>query len=128
MATASPLHLENRVTRDPLPGSRKVYVEGSLPGVRVPMREVRQSPTRRNGPGGETLLDENPPVVLYDTSGPFTDPAVTIDLRRGLAPLREAWIRARADVEAAEGPPSPSARAREHDARLALLADVADEM
>jgi phosphomethylpyrimidine synthase len=121
MSIATPLHLENRVTRDPLPGSRKIYVEGSLPGVRVPMREVRQSPTRRSGPGGETILDENPPVVLYDTSGPFTDPDVTIDLRRGLAPLREDWIRARGDVDAADGPSSPFVRAREHDARLAGL-------
>jgi len=121
MATASPLHLENRVTRDPLPGSHKLYVEGSLPGVRVPMREVRQSPTRRSGPGGETILDENPPIVLYDTSGPFTDPAVEIDLRRGLAPLREGWIRARGDVDAADRPSSAFVRAREHDAQLAEL-------
>jgi len=121
MVTATPLQLENRVTRDPLPGSRKIYLEGSLPGVRVPMREVRQSPTRRSGPGGETILDENPPVVLYDTSGPFTDPDVTIELRRGLAPLREAWIRARGDVDAAGGPSSAFVRAREHDAHLAGL-------
>ncbi|MBS1106742.1 MAG: phosphomethylpyrimidine synthase ThiC [Deltaproteobacteria bacterium] len=121
MVTATPLQLENRVTRDPLPGSRKIYLEGSLPGVRVPMREVRQSPTRRSGPGGETILDENPPVVLYDTSGPFTDPDVTIELRRGLAPLRDAWIRARGDVDAAGGPSSAFVRAREHDAHLAGL-------
>ena len=121
MATASPLHLENRVTRDPLPGSRKVYLEGSLAGVRVPMREVRQSPTHRKGPGGEAILEENPPITLYDTSGPFTDPAVEIDLRRGLAPLREGWIRARGDVDAADRPSSAFVRAREHDAQLAEL-------
>jgi phosphomethylpyrimidine synthase len=121
MATASPLQLENRVTRDPLPGSRKVYLEGSLPGVRVPMREVRQSPTRRTGPGGETILEENPPLALYDTSGPFTDPDIAIDLRRGLAPLRLDWITARGDIEASDGPSSPFARARERDVRLAAL-------
>ncbi len=121
MATASPLHLENRVTRDPLPGSRKVYVEGSLPGVRVPMREVSQSPTRSTGAGGAAILEENPPITIYDTSGPFTDPDVEIDLRRGLAPLRLDWITARGDVEASDGPSSPFARARERDVRLAAL-------
>ena len=121
MATASPLHLENRLTRDPLPGSRKTYVLGSLPGVRVPMREVRQSPTRSTGPGGAAVLEENPPITLYDTSGPFTDPDVAIDLRRGLAPLRLEWITARGDVTASDGPSSAFVRARERDPRLAEL-------
>ncbi len=88
------------VTRGPLSGSRKVYVAGSLPGVRVPMREVAVGPTRR-GPG----LPETPnaPVTLYDTSGPYTDLAVDVDAKRGLSPLRETWIRGRGDVEELPG-------------------------
>jgi phosphomethylpyrimidine synthase len=111
---ASPRELVPALTRDPIPGSRKIYLEGERPGVRVPMREVRQSPTRRtNG------VEENPPVFLYDTSGPYTDPDVAIDLHRGLAALREGWIRARGDVESVGTPSSAFARARERDARLA---------
>src|SRR5262252_6401950 len=89
-----------KVTRDPFPGSRKIHAAGALQAVRVPMREVAVTPTRR-GPGqAETA---NPPVVLYDTSGPYTDPSVDIDLRRGLAPTRDAWIRGRGDVEELRG-------------------------
>ena len=80
-----------RISRDPLPGSRKVHVEGSLPGVRVPMREVASR--RRRAPGRAAGARRAiAPFVLYDTSGPFTDPDVAIDLRRGLAPLRLDWI------------------------------------
>jgi phosphomethylpyrimidine synthase len=65
----------------PLPNSRKIHV-GPL---RVPMREIAQS-------GG------NPPIAVYDTSGPYTDPAAKIDIRKGLAPVRQAWIEARGDT------------------------------
>jgi phosphomethylpyrimidine synthase len=100
--------LASLLTREPLPGSRKVYVAGERPGVRVPLREVAQS----NG---------EPPILLYDTSGPYTDPDATIDVRRGLAPLRDAWIRARGDVVETDGPSSRFARARERDPRAAGL-------
>src|SRR5512144_1517090 len=89
------------VTRTPFPGSRKVYASGAQPGVRVPMREVAVTPTRR-APDAPPVA--NPPVTLYDTSGPYTDPDVAIDLRAGLAPLREAWIRGRGDVHELHGP------------------------
>src|SRR5262249_24430693 len=118
-ASSSSVRLENVVTREPFPGSRKIYVEGSLPGIRVPMREVRQAPTRASGPHGQPVLEENPPLVLYDTSGPYTDPRVEIDLRRGLAPLRLPWIRARGDVEEHPDPSSAFARERERDPALA---------
>ncbi len=78
------------------PASRKVYLEGAAPGVRVPMREISLSPTR-SAPGGPVIA-ENPPLRVYDSSGPYTDPAVEIDLRAGLDPLRAAWVRERGDV------------------------------
>src|SRR6266480_2786866 len=71
--------------------SRKVYVTGSRPDIRVPMREIALS-------GG------NPPVRLYDTSGPYTDPDADLDLKRGLPPLRLTWILGRSDVEELPGP------------------------
>src|SRR4029453_9954138 len=78
----------------PLPNSRKVYIEGSRPDVRVPMREITQSDTPASFGAEKT-----PPLFVYDTSGPYTDPAVKIDIRSGLAPLREGWIEARGDTE-----------------------------
>ncbi|RMD71863.1 MAG: phosphomethylpyrimidine synthase ThiC, partial [Gammaproteobacteria bacterium] len=104
--------LGEEVTR-PFPGSRKIYVEGSLPGVRVPMREIRQSPTpTSHGP------EPNPPIYVYDTSGPYTDPEVSIDLGRGLPALRTPWIEARGDTEVLPGPTSAYGRQRLADARL----------
>jgi phosphomethylpyrimidine synthase len=105
---------------EPFPASRKVYVEGSLPGVRVPMREVRLSPTQ---PAHAGVAVENPPVTLYDTSGPYTDPdsATRIDLRAGLPALRSAWIAERGDVTELPAPTSEYGRARLADPRLAHL-------
>ena len=76
------------------PASKKIYVEGSRPEIRVPMREVTLSPT-----SGRFGTEENSPVQLYDTSGPYTDPDVLTDVRTGLAPLRRAWVLERGDVE-----------------------------
>ncbi|MGH2767956.1 MAG: phosphomethylpyrimidine synthase ThiC, partial [Actinomycetota bacterium] len=78
----------------PRPASAKVYVQGSRPDLMVPMREVRLQPT-----GSRFGEEENPPVRLYDTSGPYTDPGASIDLSRGLPPLRRPWILERGDVE-----------------------------
>src|SRR5262245_40596520 len=75
------------------PASRKIYVTGSRADLRVPMREIALS-------GG------NAPLRLYDTSGPYTDPAADLDLKRGLPPLRLAWILGRADVQELPGPSS----------------------
>lgn len=84
--------------REPFSGSRKVYVEGELPGVRVAMREIVLSDTQtQNG------IEKNAPLSVYDTSGPFTDPDVEIDINLGLPPLREAWVEARADTEVLPG-------------------------
>ncbi len=76
------------VTTGPLPASRKVHAVGSRPDIRVPMREIALDPS-----AGE------PPVVVYDTSGPYTDPEARIDVARGLPRIREAWIRERGDTE-----------------------------
>src|SRR5699024_3355711 len=78
-------------------GSKKVYVEGSRPDIKVPMREIELSPT--TGTFGE---EENPPLRVYDTSGPYTDENYTVDITKGLPALREKWIRERGDVEAYE--------------------------
>jgi len=100
----------------PLPNSRKIYVQGSRPDLRVPMREVSQSDTPASF-GAE----KNPPVTVYDTSGPYTDPAVKIDIRAGLAALRERWIAERADTETLAGPTSRYGQERLADAKLAEL-------
>jgi phosphomethylpyrimidine synthase len=85
---------EAAVRREPLPGSRKVYVSGPG-GIRVPFREIALSPTR--GLRGEAEM--NPPLRVYDTSGPYTDPDADIDLDAGLPELRRPWILARAEYE-----------------------------
>jgi phosphomethylpyrimidine synthase len=83
----------------PLPNSRRIYVEGQQRGVRVPFREIDQSPTRNF----DNSLEENPAVRVYDTSGPYGDPAIRSDVREGLAELRRDWIVGRGDVEEYEG-------------------------
>ncbi len=107
--------LSEEVTR-PFTGSKKIYVQGSRPDLRVGMREVTQSPTLTSG-----APEENPPIVVYDTSGPYTDPDAHIDLLKGLAALREAWILERGDTERLAGPTSEYGRARHDDPRLAHL-------
>jgi phosphomethylpyrimidine synthase len=101
----------------PFPNSTKVYVEGSRPDIRVPMREIAQSET----PASIGPPEKNPPICVYDTSGPYTDPAVTIDTRSGLPPLREAWIFERNDTEGLPGPSSEYGRRRLTDPELAAL-------
>ncbi len=109
------------ITREPLPASRKVYTAGNLfSDLRVPMREISLTPTRHHQ-GGGVRLEPNPPVYVYDTSGPFTDPDVAIDLRQGLEPARAAWIARREDTEPLREPSSAFGRARLGDGRLASL-------
>lgn len=79
-------------------GSKKVYVEGSRPDIQVPMREIALSPT--SGTFGE---EENLPVRVYDSSGPYTDNQFSVDITKGLPNLRHNWIREREDVEEYEG-------------------------
>ena len=124
-----------RISREPFPGSRKIYVEGSAPSIRVPMREIEQSPTRVMGRAagppamGATVplgqpgerLEPNPPIVVYDTSGPYTDPEAEIDVRRGLPPLRSVWIEARGDSEELERASSRFAADRAADPKTVGL-------
>src|SRR3569623_621188 len=91
----------------PLPNSRKVYVTGSRPDIRVPMREISQADTPDSF-GGE----KNPPVYVYDTSGPYTDPDARIDIRAGLPALRQRWIEARGDTLSLDGLSSVYGRER----------------
>ncbi|MBX6421272.1 MAG: phosphomethylpyrimidine synthase ThiC [Nevskia sp.] len=101
--------------RTPFPASRKIHVEGPQ-GSRVPMREILLAPTRT-----ADGLEPNPPLTVYDTSGPYTDPDAHIDLTRGLPPLRAAWIEARGDSERLPGPSSVFGRIRAADAQMAPL-------
>ncbi|MDI1302380.1 MAG: phosphomethylpyrimidine synthase ThiC [bacterium] len=100
----------------PFPASRKVYVQGSRPDIRVPMREVTLTDTP-TALGGE----KNAPVMVYDTSGAYTDPAVTIDIRQGLPTVREGWILDRGDTEALSGLSSDYGNDRLHDPELGHL-------
>jgi phosphomethylpyrimidine synthase len=89
---------EEKITRDPFPNSEKIYVQGEIhPEVKVAMRKVTCSDTT-------TLAEpeKNDDVLIYDTSGPYTDPSIEIDVRKGLAPMRQSWIMKRGDVEEVE--------------------------
>ena len=90
---AATAHVDEAAVQ-PLPNSRKIYVQGSQPDIRVPMREISQDDTPTSM-GGE----KNPPIFVYDCSGPYSDPAAKIDIRRGLPALRDRWIDARGDTE-----------------------------
>jgi len=105
------------ITRTPFPASRKVYVTGSDPSIRVPMREITQSATAAGR--NNLVAEDNPAIVVYDTSGPYTDPAVDIDVRRGLDPLRMPWILGRGDVAEQNDIASAYARKRAQDPALA---------
>lgn len=83
------------ITREPFPSSKKIYIEGSQHDIRVAMREVELSPTLVHG----KIIQKNAPVKLYDTSGPYTDPDIDLDVRRGLPRLREKWVLERGDVD-----------------------------
>ncbi len=98
---------------EPLPNSRKIFLQGSRPDIQVPFREINLSPTpTKNG------VEENPPVIVYDTSGPYTDPKADIDLRRGLRRIRSGWIEERQDTELLSQFTSKFARQRNSDLTL----------
>ena len=106
----------------PFPASHKIHVAGSQPGVQVPFREIQLQPTR----DFKDQLTENEPVRLYDTSGPYTDPTITIDVAKGLKPLRQDWIQGRGDVEERPGATSLYRKLRERDKELDAIRFHAD--
>jgi phosphomethylpyrimidine synthase len=96
------------MTKTTFPAAHKVYLEGNRAGVRVPVREV-------------TLTPPHPPIQLYDTSGPYTDPDYQVDLQQGIPPLRRDWILARGDVKELPQPTSTYRQQREADPQLDQL-------
>jgi len=104
----------SNITKGPFPSSEKVYVPGKLYDIRVAMREVQLSDTmHRDG-----TVEKNPPVTVYDTSGPYTDPNYPVNLQQGLPRLRENWILARGDVEQLGGLSSKYGQMRLNDKSL----------
>nr|VFJ89138.1 MAG: hydroxymethylpyrimidine synthase [Candidatus Kentron sp. H]VFJ91246.1 MAG: hydroxymethylpyrimidine synthase [Candidatus Kentron sp. H]VFJ97670.1 MAG: hydroxymethylpyrimidine synthase [Candidatus Kentron sp. H] len=101
------------VAVSPFPNARKIYLSGSRPDIRVPIREIRLTETPADFDG-----EENPSVYVYDTSGPFTDPEISIDIRAGLPLLREKWIAGRIDTEILPGISSDYGRRRLSDPGL----------
>ncbi len=106
----------DQAATQPFPRSRKVYIGGSRPDIQVPMREISQSDTP-----ADMGAEVNPPLFVYDTSGPYTDPTTMIDIRTGLKPVREAWIDERNDTERLGGPTSVYGQVRLDDPKLAEL-------
>lgn len=100
----------------PFPNSRKIYVEGSRPDILVPMREISLTPTET-----DEGIEENASVFVYDTSGPYSDPNVKIDVRKGLADVRSVWIAERGDTEVLSGLSSRFGQERLDDLELSAM-------
>jgi len=112
------LALANRLSYEPLSGSKKVYVQGQTrPDIQVPFREIELSDTTDY----KGKVTPNQPVRLYDTSGPYTDPSVQVDITQGLPQLRLKWIEERGDVEYLSGPSSHYRKQRDNDLDLAPI-------
>ncbi len=107
----------DEISTAPFTGSKKIYVEGSRPDIQVPMREISLAPTLLQ----DGSKEENLPVRIYDTSGPYTDPEVKIDVREGLPKTRQAWILEREDTEVLENPSSKYTQIREQNITLENL-------
>lgn len=110
---------EQVISRTPFPRSRKVYVKGSIHNIKVAMREVSLRETKLHGKFDEA--ETNAPVTIYDTSGPYTDPNIEIDIKQGLPRLREQWIKDRGDVEQLEHVSSHYGNQRAYDESLDAL-------
>jgi phosphomethylpyrimidine synthase len=106
-----------QITTGNLPRSEKVYVPGTLPGVRVPMRKISQT----DSPAAFAMKgkgNSNPPIYVYDCSGPYTDPQANIDIYKGLEPIRKSWIEGRGDVEQLSGHSSEFTNKRAADPKV----------
>lgn len=107
------------ITRTPFPNSKKIYVKGKLHDIAVSMREITLTDTKVFAKPG--LTQKNQAISVYDTSGPYTDPAVDIDVKKGLAPLRSNWILDRGDVEKLASVSSVYGAERKNDKTLDIL-------
>ena len=121
MSTAADKFLSQTAKVDPesvqpFPNSSKVYEQGSRPDIQVPMREIRLADTHTSED-----IQQNAPIFVYDTSGPYTDPSADIDVRKGLPAMRGAWIEERGDTEALAGLTSEYGRERLDDSNLEAL-------
>ena len=105
----------------PLPNSNKIYLTGSRSDIRVPMREIKLTPTPIMGKDGVAGFEQNPVLRVYDCSGVYTDPSAQIDIRKGLPPVREQWVIERHDTEVLTSETSRYTQARLHDAALEHL-------
>lgn len=112
--------LANKITTTPFPNSKKVYIEGSRADIRVPFREIAQTDTLTINKD-ETQRTPNPPIRVYDTSGPFTDADYAVNVRQGLPRLREQWIEERGDTELLTGLSSDYGNARANDEKLRAI-------
>src|SRR3989304_2493518 len=98
MSTKDNISTQNFITRDPFSRSRKIYVKGKMHGIKVAMREIELDDSDPEfSINGNS--NKNHPITVYDTSGPYTDPNVEIDVSRGLPSIREKWILERGDIE-----------------------------
>lgn len=117
MARADKIPGKDVITRDPFPQSRKIYVKGELHDIKVAMREITLHDTQlKFNPSAPA--EQNPPVTVYDTSGPYTDPEVDIDVKKGLPKLRQQWIEAREDTAQLSGISSHYGNERLNDSKL----------
>lgn len=108
------MNTEEKISRTPFPNSTKIYVDGTIHPIKVAMREIVLADTKMsNG-----RIEKNPPVTVYDTSGPFTDPNIEIDIRKGLPRIREQWILDRNDVEELSEISSEYGKKRLNDEKL----------
>ncbi|WP_336688147.1 phosphomethylpyrimidine synthase ThiC [Chryseobacterium bernardetii] len=106
--------MAHSITCSPFPNSKKIYVEGKIHPISVAMREIQLSPTKLSNGN----FEENAPVTIYDTSGPYTDENAMIDIQRGLPRIREQWILNRGDVTILDGITSEYGKARLTDPKL----------
>lgn len=106
---------EGVITKDPFPASKKIYVQGKIHDIKVAMREISLEDTVHKSTG---VVEKNTPITVYDTSGPYTDTSINIDITKGIDRLREQWILDRGDVEALDAISSKYGQERLHDEKL----------
>ena len=105
---------QDNISKTPYPNTRKVYIDGEIHSIKVAMREISLADTKlSNG-----RIEKNPAVTVYDTSGPYTDPNIQIDVRKGLPRIREQWILNRNDVEELTEISSEYGKSRLNDQKL----------